>query len=1039
MEITGIPYEHVRSICDHLVERSATLFLGAGVNVGIASPAGVTCPLGSELSDWICRDLLRSPETVVPLDEAAEMARHAFGERAFNEYLFKEFEQFQPGAVHLGLVQLPWDKIFTTNFDLLIERAAESGKVQPAGYIRAIGNTTTDVSVLAEEDIPYFKLHGSIDMANTEAGRLILTKKDYREYEKFKKPLFKRLKADLESRTFLFLGYSLSDTNFRSVLDDCREELGAQTLPRSYAVIKHFTSLQQQYWREKYNIELIQADATEFVETLRQTWISEGCTVIPLLQRKAAEYFQLGTQTRFQKIGDSFYLLRTTDCTGKSDPKRFFLGAEPSWADIRDKVPARRDLYEPLIEAMFPELVDVRSDASAYVIIGPAGTGKTTLLYTLAYDLVADFQAGVLIHIPGTPLDTRIVAPLITEDDPRRFVVVVRYSSEQIRELAMFYNESRNKKLPITLLLEDRTNQWHVAQSTFATQFSPPEFELRSLSAQEIDGVLDTLTTHGCLGKLTGITRDEQVSHFNDLASEDLLVALRELTSEGDFDKIIRDEYSKIPSPIAQRAYLYVAAVGQLDLAMRYETIFRILEIGPNELASNLLNPAEGILITGEDTGSSRHNIGFRLRARHPIIASIIFALAAEDDSKKFGVINEILSELDPGFPEDIRLIRQVMQRKELISTLASDAMRRAVFERLEALLPGDPYVWQHRSILERDLGNAEDAVRFARMALKANPSNITFANALGFALELSGRNSDDSLKKQAFQSEATKLFEEGIKRAPTDPYNYIGQFAIMRQKAEAEKDPKKRSVLVASSLSLLSEAFEETNESEMIAGELAKVKKQLGSIDEGIQIIKQALAKKPGDTRLRDLLIRFLNDKGEHEEALKVAIESAKLDPTSWRMQRWLARLRQQGQEVVNAVKGNYEAAIRHHKGDVGLMVEYGAYLFRKLLLDEASAIFQELQRMSMSSQERRMIREKWMGQDGSPSVFTGTIEQFNGARGSILAVPENFRAHFWRDSRRMANQKEGSTVRFNVGFNAQGAEAKILPVRISEKLAPR
>jgi hypothetical protein len=100
MESESIPYENIRSICDHLVERSATLFLGAGVNFGIGSEDGFPCPLGNELSAWICMDLLGSPETVVPLDEAAEMARHAFGERAFNEYLFNKFKQFHPGVVH---------------------------------------------------------------------------------------------------------------------------------------------------------------------------------------------------------------------------------------------------------------------------------------------------------------------------------------------------------------------------------------------------------------------------------------------------------------------------------------------------------------------------------------------------------------------------------------------------------------------------------------------------------------------------------------------------------------------------------------------------------------------------------------------------------------------------------------------------------------------------------------------------------------------------------------------------------------------------
>lgn len=787
----AISIEALRTLCDHLTERTATLFLGAGVNAGVVNPDGVICPLGSELSSWICRDLLLSPETSVPLDEASEMARHAVGERAFNEYLFSRFKDFNAGVVHLALVQLPWDKIYTTNFDLLVEQASQSGLVQSAGRITVVESTSDDVSVLSEDDIPYYKLHGSLDTANTQAGKLILTKRDYREYETYKRPLFKRLKTALESRSFLFVGYSLVDPNFRAVLDDCRDELGAKTFPLSYAVIRSFTPIQQHYWREKYNIELIQFDAVEFMNMLKETWVAENCVVVPLLQRRGSEFLRLDGQSRFQKVGDSFYLLRTTDVTGQNNPENFFRGAEPLWADIRDRIPAQRDLYDPIVEVLFPELLDTSLDPSAYVITGSAGTGKTTLLYSLAYDLVADFQAAVLIHIPGTPLDSRLISPLIIEDEPRRFVIVVRYASEQFRELAMFYTEVFQRKLPVTLLLEDRTNQWHVAKTTVPTKFNPGEFELGTLSTAEIDRVLDTLERHGCLLRLTGLSREEQVSHFNNLADEDLLVALRELTSDGNFDQIVRDEYRKIPSEVAKRAYVYVAAIGQLDLAVRYETIIRLLGLRTEQLLGELLNPTEGILIVGEETGSSRHNMGFRLRARHPIIASIIFAAAAEDDQSKFDAINGIMTELDPGFPEDMRLLNQIMRRKELVNTLASHSMRRAVFERLEVLLPGDPYVWQHRSIVERDMQAYDSAIDYARKALKEQPSNGAFANTLGFALESSARSTEDSLKVQALLAEAGKLFEDGIRRDPAEPFNYLGQISILRQKITREKNPK--------------------------------------------------------------------------------------------------------------------------------------------------------------------------------------------------------------------------------------------------------
>ncbi len=333
----------IRNICDHLVERSSTLFLGAGINAGIRNSEDERCPLGQDLSEWICRDLLGSPETKVALDDAVEMARYKLGPKPVNDYIYEKLETFEPGAAHLALVQLPWDVIYTTNFDLLVEKGATSPAIQAAGSVRTVLTSSASLASFSESDILYYKLHGTVDLANTADGRLILTKSDYRFYEEYKRPLFRRLRTDLLSRNFLFVGYGLSDPNFRAILEDCREELGVQTFPLSYAIQHDFSSVQEAFWRDKYNIQLLRADATEFLVALKDTWFAEGCEVVPFLQRRALEYLNLDPSTRFQKVGDSFYLLRPVDCVGPSNPSAFFRGAEPSWGrHTRESSPSQR-------------------------------------------------------------------------------------------------------------------------------------------------------------------------------------------------------------------------------------------------------------------------------------------------------------------------------------------------------------------------------------------------------------------------------------------------------------------------------------------------------------------------------------------------------------------------------------------------------------------------------------------------------------------------------------------------------------------------
>lgn len=1014
-----------QNICDHLVERAATLFLGAGLNASLTDPAGKRCPLSAELAEWICRDLLNSPETKAPLDESVEIARYKLGPKAVNDYLYDVLKDLNPGAAHLALVQLPWDVIYTTNFDLLVEKAARSGQVKPSGEIRPVLISTESLLQYAEPDILYYKLHGSIDLANTSDGRLILTKSDYRFYEEYKRPLFRRLKTDLVSRNFTFVGYSLSDTNFRAILDDCRGELGVETFPLSYAVQREFTDVQEAFWREKYNIQLIKADATEFLVTLKDTWVDQECKVVPFLERKSVEYLNFDTTTRFQKVGDSFYLMRPSDCTGPSKASVFFRGAEPSWADIRDQVPPHRDAYEALFEGIFPEIAEPDVGPSAHLVVGSAGTGKTALLHSLCYDLALAFGTPVFMHIAGTPLDTRVLTPLINPKHPQRFVVIVDFAGEYIRELNLFWEELKHRKLPITLLLEERKNQWLVAKSSIPMQLNPTEFELGTLSEGEISRILDALEKHDCLEKLSGMPRDEQVGHFTALAHEDLLVALRELTTNTRFDDIVQNEFEKIPSPIAKKAYLHVSSVSQFDLSVRYETLVRLLGLRYNQLGPDIILPTEGILITGEATGASRHNLSFRLRTRHPIIASIVFGLGAPDDAAKFAVLNGLLSNLDPAFPEDLRLLNEITKRRELVSTFAEHSMRRALYDRIADILPGNGYVFQYRSIVEREMDNADEAVRFARLALKIDSKHPHFQNTLGLALELAAR-SENGLKRQSLLGEADKLFEEGIKRDRTNAHNYIGKLNVIKQDMDRATSKDEKEELGISALALLEDAYEATHESSMIAGELAKLKEQLGSLDKALGILRRADKKNPGDMRLKQLLIKFSVENGDKKEALKVALEAAKADPTSWRIQRSIAQLlRQDGH--INSVRGHYEAAIRHHKGDVGLAVELGAYLFTKGAYEEANKVFATLKDLSMSAQERNQMRDLWRDTNGKPVTFEGKVKRIAGARGTVVAIPDNFEATFWR-STRTSLLREGNDVQFSVGFSSQGAFARNL-----------
>ena len=205
--------------------------------------------------------------------------------------------------------------------------------------------------------------------------------------------------------------------------------------------------------------------------------------------------------------------------------------------------------------------------------------------------------------------------------------------------------------------------------------------------------------------------------------------------------------------------------------------------------------------------------------------------------------------------------------------------------------MPGNPYVLQHRSILERDLENPEEAIRFAREAVSLERHNPALQNTLGLALEFAARFGDDVLRRQAYRKEAAKIFDEGVTRKPSDPFPYIGKANLLRQETTAQENAEKRTVLRAQALALLQAAHEATFESPIIAAALAEEWRNLGDADEAARIVDAAIAKKPADDRLRDIQISLLEKQGKLDEALQSALAGIKLSPTSWRIHRQAAR----------------------------------------------------------------------------------------------------------------------------------------------------
>src|SRR5205823_5080757 len=120
-----------------------------------------------------------------------------------------------PTAVHMALVSLPINCIFTTNYDDLLERTLRLSK---RTFDVAINNS--EVAFWTKDRLQLLKLHGDLGRPDS----IVSTAEDYESYFSTHPALTRALGVALQSYTVLFLGYTAVDHNFRQLLTQIKNE-----------------------------------------------------------------------------------------------------------------------------------------------------------------------------------------------------------------------------------------------------------------------------------------------------------------------------------------------------------------------------------------------------------------------------------------------------------------------------------------------------------------------------------------------------------------------------------------------------------------------------------------------------------------------------------------------------------------------------------------------------------------------------------------------------------------------------------------------
>lgn len=248
------------ALVSYLRERRCVLFVGAGLSRPAGYPGwgdlmrAVLDHAEAELGAAAGADELRALLTQYKFAEVADQCRTLLGRTEFGRFLRTQLARdvAPPAATHRAIVETPYACIVTTNFDTLLEEAfarwSDFGIPRaPTGMELAQHGT-----LLLDGAFFILKAHGTIH----DDESMVFTSEDYRRIT-HANPAFQAVMSSLLlTHAVLFVGYSLSDPNFRLLIDSQLSTFGSEAPPR-YALMENIGATEKAILRRTAGIEVI--------------------------------------------------------------------------------------------------------------------------------------------------------------------------------------------------------------------------------------------------------------------------------------------------------------------------------------------------------------------------------------------------------------------------------------------------------------------------------------------------------------------------------------------------------------------------------------------------------------------------------------------------------------------------------------------------------------------------------------------------------------------------------------------------------------
>ncbi|MEN7529821.1 SIR2 family protein [Cupriavidus sp. DL-D2] len=582
------------------------LFLGAGASKTSRDRSGKLLLDGYQLAAQLAKEasLPYSDENLTVVYSAV---RNKLQSR-LDVFLESCLRHARPSSEYLTIAEFVWRRIYTLNIDDALDTALI--KVSNQNVEKFIANDNIKDQDQFFSRLDYIKLNGSIDRLS---DGIIFSPAEYAKATARTMPWYEQSASDFLGHPFLFIGTALDEPLLKYHIERYKELHGKQA-GISFVITPSATEIQKLDLLN-YNIHHVSGTLEDFTTWLKgefpkpPTMKDVAIANVPQLaailgngenKKGYAELFEGVTLVRRSLLVSGGELIQSDQI------RNFYKGFYPTWSDILMEVPADLEVLDVVVAA----ITNIPSSQPLLPIIGPAGSGKSTILMQAALRL-SEISGHAVYHLSEPLEDLPGTLKAIEESSPESissiFVAIDNLDASADDINAAFSIASFPR---IKIFGAERENIWSRRASGKLRNLTIQPIFIRDFSEKDAVAILDKIEKYGSWTRLAQLKPKERLNELMVRARKQLLIAMWEATAGRGFEKIVEDDYTSLRSD-DERLFMLIVGLATVNRASASEELIKraLISVGLLGQLPSFERNLAGIVLHDHAKFSVRHPV----------------------------------------------------------------------------------------------------------------------------------------------------------------------------------------------------------------------------------------------------------------------------------------------------------------------------------------------------------------------------------------------------------------------------------------------